>query len=107
MKNIFKVIFVIIGTLIGAGFASGQEMYLFFFSYGMKGLLGILVSCTLIGIVIYKSLVIIDKYQIKTYKEFLEIFIKSKENFLNLKKIINIVIKVFILITFFIMVAGV
>lgn len=106
MKNIFKVIFVIIGTLIGAGFASGQEMYLFFFSYGMKGLLGILVSCTLIGIVIYKSLVIIDKYQIKTYKEFLEIFIKSKENFLNLKNIINIVINVFILITFFIMVAG-
>lgn len=106
MKNIFKVIFVIIGTLIGAGFASGQEMYLFFFSYGMKGLLGILVSCTLIGIVIYKSLVIIDKYQIKTYKEFLEIFIKSKENFLNLKNIINIVINVFIIITFFIMIAG-
>lgn len=31
MKNVLKVVFVIIGTLIGAGFASGQEVYLFFF----------------------------------------------------------------------------
>lgn len=108
MKNIFKVMFVIIGTLIGAGFASGQEMYLFFFSYGIEGLLGILVSCVLMGLIIYKSLVLIDKYEIKTYKEFLEIFIKSKgeENFFNLKNIINIVINTFILITFFIMIAG-
>ena len=32
MKNILKVVFVIIGTLIGAGFASGQEINTFFFS---------------------------------------------------------------------------
>ena len=30
MKDILKTIFVIIGTMIGAGFASGQEIYLFF-----------------------------------------------------------------------------
>jgi hypothetical protein len=38
MKNCLKVVFVIIGTLIGAGFASGQEVYLFFYSYGIKGM---------------------------------------------------------------------
>ena len=32
MVNSFPVVFVIIGTLIGAGFASGQEVYTFFFS---------------------------------------------------------------------------
>lgn len=108
MKNILKVVFVIIGTLIGAGFASGQEMYLFFFSYGMKGLIGILVSCILMGLIIYKSLCLIDKYNIRTYKEFLEMFIKKKRNesFFNLKSIVNIVINIFILITFFIMIAG-
>lgn len=108
MKNILKVVFVIIGTLIGAGFASGQEMYLFFFSYGMKGLIGILVSCILMGLIIYKSLCLIDKYNIRTYKEFLEMFIKKKRNesFFNLKNIVNIVINIFILITFFIMIAG-
>ena len=34
IKRISKAIFVIIGTLIGAGFASGQEIYLFFYQYG-------------------------------------------------------------------------
>lgn len=29
MKNSLKVVFVIIGTLIGAGFASGKEVYIF------------------------------------------------------------------------------
>lgn len=36
MKNVLKVVFVIIGTLIGAGFASGQEVYLFFFLWNER-----------------------------------------------------------------------
>ena len=62
MKNIFKIVFVIIGTLIGAGFASGQEIYLFFFSYGIEGLTGIIVSSVLMGITIYKTLALVDVY---------------------------------------------
>ena len=73
MKNILKVVFVIIGTLIGAGFASGQEMYVFFFSYGMEGLIGIIISSLLMGLIIYKTLGILDKYEIRTYKDFLDI----------------------------------
>lgn len=108
MKNILKVVFVIIGTLIGAGFASGQEMYLFFFSHGLKGLFGILVSSILMGIVIYKTLNLIYKYNITSYKEFLNLLIKkdTKYKYLNVKHIINLVINIFILVTFFIMVAG-
>ena len=34
MKNIVKIVFVIIATLVGAGFASGKEIFSFFFSYG-------------------------------------------------------------------------
>ncbi len=103
-----KLVFVIIGTLIGAGFASGQEMYLFFFSYGIRGLIGIFISSILMGIVIYKSLIFIHKYNVKTYKDFLEIFLKNPEerNYLNIKNIINITINIFILVTFFIMIAG-
>ena len=108
MKNIFKIVFVIIGTLIGAGFASGQEIYLFFFSYGINGLIGILISSILMGIIISKTLVLVKEYQITTYKEFLEIFIKPSKNKkkTTIKNIINIVINLFILITFFIMIAG-
>ena len=79
-KDIMKIVFVIIGTMIGAGFASGQEMYLFFFSYGLNGIIGILISCSLMGVVIYKTLQILNKYEIKNYKEFLDILIENKSN---------------------------
>ena len=61
MKNILKIVFVIIGTLIGAGFASGKEIYTFFYSYGEKGIFGIIISSLLIGIIIYNSLRIIKE----------------------------------------------
>lgn len=103
MKNVLKVVFVIIGTLIGAGFASGQEVYLFFFSCGMKGLIGILISSIIIGVVIYSTFNILNKYKINTYKDFLNILIPKNT---KLKIIANFIINIFILITFFIMIAG-
>ena len=78
MKNILKVVCVIIGTIIGAGFASGKEVYIFFFSYGIKGLFGIIISSVIIGIIIYKGLNLIKYYNIKTYDQFLENLIKNK-----------------------------
>lgn len=103
MRNILKVVFVIIGTMIGAGFASGQEMYLFFFSYGIEGMIGILISSLIIGFVIYKTFQLIEKYGINTYKDFLDILIKKNA---KIKTIINSIINAFILMTFFIMIAG-
>lgn len=103
MKDIFKVVFVIIGTMVGAGFASGQEMYLFFYSYGLEGLIGIIISSSVVGFVIYKTFKIVNEYSVSNYKELLDILIKKNS---NLKEIINIVINIFILITFFIMIAG-
>lgn len=103
----FKVIFVIIGALIGAGFASGQEIYLFFFSYGTKGILGIVFSSILFSISIYKVFSIILQNNIQSYKQFLEVVIGTDT---KLKKycilISNIIINLFILVTFFIMIAG-
>lgn len=105
MKNVLKVVFVLIGTLIGAGFASGQEIYVFFFSHGMQGILGILISCFLMGIVIYKTLKILKKNQINTYNDFLNTLLKKYKN-TKIVQIINMVINIFILVTFFIMIAG-
>ncbi len=106
-KQILKITLVIIGALIGAGFASGQEIYLFFFSYGLKGMLGIVISSILFGLVIYKVFMIIIEYNIQNYKQFLETIIGTNT---KLKKrvidVINIVVNAFILATFFIMIAG-
>lgn len=100
--NTLKVVFVIIGTLIGAGFASGQEIYTFFFSFGKKGLYGILLSSSIIGIIIYKTLKIIYKNNINNYKEFLNYLEKNEK----INNITNSIINTFILISFYIMIAG-
>ena len=79
MEEVFSIVLVIIGSLIGAGFASGQEIYSFFYSYGIGGICGIIITFLLIGILIYKSLKLIYTYEINDYDEFLEIFIKNKK----------------------------
>lgn len=100
--EILKVVFVIIGTLIGAGFASGQEVYAFFFSFGIKGIIGILISSTIIGITIYKTFQIVCKKNIDNYGDFLKEFVKNKK----INNISNAIINIFILVSFYIMIAG-
>ncbi len=80
----------------------GQEIYTFFFSYGINGLLGIVVSSTIIGITIYKTFKIIEKRNIKNYKEFLDFFITNNK----LKELTNSIINIFILVSFYVMIAG-
>lgn len=109
MNSTIKTTLVIIGALIGAGFASGQEIYLFFFSYGIEGTIGIIIATTLLGLAIYRALKIITEQDINNYQEFLEYIIPLKTNSkikTNIIQVINIIINLFILITFFIMIAG-
>ena len=67
MKQTAKIIFVIIGTIIGAGFASGQEIYLFFGKYQTAGIIGIMVSSTLMGILIYKIFTMSKQENLENY----------------------------------------
>ena len=102
MRDILKTIFVIIGTMIGAGFASGQEIYLFFNRYGTMGILGLIISCTLAGIIIYKVFQIVKNKKTHTYSEFLETISSNKK----INKIMQVMIQGFLLVSFYIMVAG-
>ena len=108
MKNVSKIVFVILATLIGAGFASGKEIYAFFFIYGKIGLLGIIISSLIISAVTYKVLKICEKNDIKTYKKFCEHLgnrnIHSKATWLV--EILNNVVNIFLVITFYIMISG-
>lgn len=157
MKNVLRVIFVIIGTLIGAGFASGKEIYIFFNKYGICGIIGILISGLLLGVLVYKVFDILVKQKgIHDYNELLNYifyngrnnkgnicrigrinenknnkidminktkdndvyrFYKDKNNKIcrfniekgnkiNIVKIINYTINIFLIISFYIMVAG-
>ena len=102
MKEIISIVLVIIGALVGAGFASGQEIFSFFYSYGKNGIYGILLMSIIIGIYIYIILKIICQNEIYNYEDFLSLFIKNKK----IKKFIFFIINVLLLISFFIMVAG-
>jgi len=102
MREVFTIVLVIIGALIGAGFASGQEIYSFFYSYGEIGLIGIIITCTLISSTIYKSLKIIYENKIDDYDAFLKVFIKNEK----VTKFINIIINILLVVTFYIMIAG-
>lgn len=103
MEKISRMLFVVIGALIGAGFASGKEIYIFFFQYGKQGLIGIIISCLLIGLVIYKVFRVIMDNNINNYHDFLIFLFNNNHKKI---KIVNIIINSFLLILFYIMIAG-
>ena len=102
--NVFSSIFVVIGAIIGAGFASGKEIYTFFYVYGTKGIFGIIIAISLIGLIIYKSLKIITENNINNYDEFLKKI--SNHNSKTTEYVLNFIINLFLLIVFFVMCAG-
>ena len=108
MKKNAKVIFTIIAALIGAGFASGQEINAFFYIYGIKGIIGLSICCTILICIIYKTFKILQNENIFNYKNFIDIIVKKKspKKYLNISFIINTIVNLFLMITFFIMLAG-
>ena len=74
----------------------------------MNGIYGLFLCSILIGTIIYKTLKISYKKNTGKYKEFLETitpgFCNTKH--FNLSDITNIIINIFLLITFFIMISG-
>ena len=83
----------------------GQEIYLFFFKFGYKGIFGAVISSIFIGLIIFCTLRLIKIYNINSYSEFLE-RINNIVSRIRLNKFINVIISVFLLISFYIMIAG-
>ena len=104
MHNILKISFVIIGSFVGAGFASGQEILLFFNSYGVKGFFNIFLSFFIISLLIYKTLELIRINKISNYNQFLENLIGNNNKYIN--SFFSASINIFLLISFFIMLCG-
>ena len=102
MKKVLKSVFVIVGAVVGAGFASGQEIYSFFNIYNENGLIGIIISSVLLGVIIYKVLKKSNDFNLNNYDELLERIKVPK----TVKNVLNIIINIFLLISFYIMVAG-
>lgn len=70
-KDIFKVASIYMATIIGAGFASGQEIMQFFSSYYEGGFYGIVFAGILFSIIGYVVLDKVYSERIRNYEEFL------------------------------------
>lgn len=103
-KNINKslqICFVFIGTIVGAGLASGQEIVQFFTIYGYKSFYGILIC---LFMYIFVSLVIIKislKYKLSSYSELIMLV---TPNYMG--KIINLATSLFLISSSSIILAG-
>lgn len=96
-----KLAAVFIGTIVGAGLASGEEITLFFTRYGYKSFIGILI-CMLIYIFMGFNIVHISiKYNLNSYSEFINIV---SPGFLG--KITSIVTGIFLITSSSIILAG-
>lgn len=68
-RYLFPVAFTYIGTVVGAGFASGQEIVHFFTRYGVVGQLGIIISAMLFAFFGARMMVLGARLKATSYKE--------------------------------------
>jgi len=71
IKDIFRVASIYMATIIGAGFASGQEIMQFFSTYYKGGFYGIILAGILFAAIGYIVLNKVYKERIRNYEEFL------------------------------------
>ncbi|MGF2615432.1 GerAB/ArcD/ProY family transporter [Rossellomorea vietnamensis] len=84
-SGIFQLAAVYVGTIIGAGFATGREIVEFFTRFGFIGLVGILISGYLFIFLGAKIMVKAHQIKAKSYEEFNEyLFGKWFSKFMNI-----------------------
>ena len=95
------------------GLLLGKEIEVFFCNFEGYGIIGIVISALLISIITYKTFKICKINNIENYEQFLNEIIKEKNGYSNrvkkqriIKLSIKNIINIFLLISFFIMVAG-
>lgn len=78
IRLIFQVAATYVGAVMGAGFASGQEIQQFFINFGGMGLIGILISTALFAILGWIMLDLQNRWRVASYAEFFEYLLGKK-----------------------------
>jgi uncharacterized membrane protein YkvI len=100
-KNWIKIASIYVGTVIGAGFASGQEIMQFFGAYGYMGVFGIITASILFSGIGAVILVVVYNNKIKGYEELLTPIFGTEVG-----RLIEIIITLFLFISYCVMLAG-
>ncbi|QQK77746.1 hypothetical protein HUG15_20595 [Salicibibacter cibarius] len=69
MKNVIRVAGAYVGIIIGAGFASGQEIVQYFASFGLWGIMGTLVTTIFFPIFGYQFIKLGQRLQVPSHKK--------------------------------------
>lgn len=77
-KTTFQVASTYVGAVMGAGFASGQEIQQFFIRFGYWGLAGIGLSACLFSFLGLGMLELQDRWKVSSYKDFFDHLLGSK-----------------------------
>lgn len=78
VRNILCVSCGYIAAVIGAGFASGQEIISFFVKYGRYSIIGVFIACVIFALFSYAVLRLCVERRIDTYNCFLGIIFERK-----------------------------
>lgn len=100
-SSTMEIASVYIGTVIGAGFASGQEIIQFFTSYGSKGIYGILLAGVIFSLLGWAILEIVYVRKINDYRNFIHLMMGE-----FLGNIMEWIVALFMFIIFCTMLAG-
>lgn len=95
-------LFLLIGSFVGAGFASGKEVFNFFTVFHVNGFISIFVFSLLTFFTIYRVLMIRYTQKIESYSDFLNL-ITSRYPLLD-HRFFLLVINLFLIISFYIMI---
>jgi uncharacterized membrane protein YkvI len=101
VRNIIKVACIYIATIIGAGFASGQEIVQFFSIYYKGGFYGVILAGILFSII---GCILLDKVYTERIQGYDEFLFPSTGHLLG--RIMDIIITLFMLSVFCVMIAG-
>lgn len=77
-KTMFQVAATYVGAVMGAGFASGQEIQQFFARFGQWGLAGIIVSAILFSLLGWGMLDLQGRWKVASYPEFFQHLLGAK-----------------------------
>lgn len=100
-ESISTLASVYIGTVIGAGFASGQEIIQFFGKYQWAGVLGVIVATLLFMVMGAVILERVYNLRIKSFQHLLSYYLGGGRHFT-----INLVMTLVLLISYYVMIAG-
>lgn len=100
-KSIYTLASVYMGTVIGAGFASGQEIVQFFGRFQKLGILGVLLATLMFVFLGIRVLSIVQSNRIKDFHQFTRYYFGS-----HINKWITITITTILMISYYVMIAG-